>query len=158
MKCKVCGKNADSEYCFAHKSRKPLSSSDKGLNTRMSSISYNKAKNVHNDGHIIQRTSSKLSKQIEKKLKTAEMFEFFISYWKKSNKKSAVSGKFLGKEPLSVFFHHILPKEKYPEACLDEENIILLTLEEHSNVENDMYRYEEVNIRRNQLKLKYERT
>jgi len=158
MKCKVCGKNADSEYCFAHKSRKPLSSSDKGLNTRMSSISYNKAKNVHNDGHIIQRTSSKLSKQIEKKLKTAEMFEFFISYWKKSDKKSAVSGKFLGKEPLSVFFHHILPKEKYPEACLDEENIILLTLEEHSNVENDMYRYEEVNKRRNYLLTKYERT
>jgi hypothetical protein len=158
MKCKVCGKNADSEYCFAHKSRKPLPLSGKGLNTRMSSISYNKAKNVHNDGHIIQRTSSKLSKQIEKKLKTAEMFEFFISYWKKSDKKSAVSGKFLGKEPLSVFFHHILPKEKYPEACLDEENIILLTLEEHSNVENDMYRYEEVNKRRNYLLTKYERT
>ena len=95
---------------------------------------------------------------LEKKLKTAEMFEFFISYWKKSNKKSAVSGKFLGKEPLSVFFHHILPKEKYPEACLDEENIILLTLEEHSNVENDMYRYEEVNKRRNYLLTKYERT
>ena len=158
MKCKVCGKNADSEYCFAHKSRKPLPSSDKGLNTRMSSISYNKVKNVHNNEHVMQRTSSKLSKQIEKKLNTAEMFEFFISYWKKSDKKSAVSGKFLGKEPLSVFFHHILPKEKYPEACLDEENIILLTLEEHSNVENDMYRYEEVNKRRNYLLTKYERT
>ena len=79
MKCKVCGKNADSEYCFAHKSRKPLPSSDKGLNTRMSSISYNKVKNVHNNEHVMQRTSSKLSKQIEKKLKTAEMFEFFIS-------------------------------------------------------------------------------
>lgn len=158
MKCKVCGKNADSEYCFAHKSRKPLPDDGKGLNTRMSSISYNKSKNVHNNEHVMQRTSSKLSKQIEKKLKTAEMFEFFISYWKKSDKKSAVSGKFLGKEPLSVFFHHILPKEKYPEACLDEENIILLTLEEHSNVENDMYRYEEVNKRRNYLLTKYERT
>ena len=158
MKCKVCGKNADSEYCFAHKSRKPLPDDGKGLNTRMSSISYNKVKNVHNNEHVMQRTSSKLSKQIEKKLKTAEMFEFFISYWKKSDKKSAVSGKFLGKEPLSVFFHHILPKEKYPEACLDEENIILLTLEEHSNVENDMYRYEEVNKRRNYLLTKYERT
>jgi len=39
---------------------------------------------------------------------------------------------------------------------LDEENIILLTLNEHSNVENDMYKYEEVNIRREQLKKKYE--
>lgn len=68
-----------------------------------------------------------------------------------------VSGKYLGKEPLTVFFHHVLPKEKYPEASLDEQNIILLTLEEHNQVEMDIYRYEEVNIRRNLLKAKYER-
>jgi hypothetical protein len=151
MKCKTCGKNSDSDYCFQHKPRKqlqqcmvkPTLSSKKGLNV----------------GKPIQkRTFKQLSKEIEKKLTTHKMFEFFISYWKKSDKKSAVSGKFLGKEPLSVFFHHILPKEKYPEACLDEENIILLTLEEHSNVENDMYKYEEVNKRRNHLLTKYERT
>ena len=69
-----------------------------------------------------------------------------------------VSGKYLGNEPLSVFFHHILPKEKYPEASLDEENIIFLTLEEHDQVEMDIYRYEEVNKRRALLKSKYEGT
>ena len=84
------------------------------------------------------------------------MREFFLHIWKKKPHKSEVSGTYLGKEPMSTYFHHILPKEKYPKACLDEENIILLTLEEHSNVENDMYRYEEVNNRRNLLKLKYE--
>jgi hypothetical protein len=57
-----------------------------------------------------------------------------------------------------VFFHHILPKEKYPEASLDEENIIFLTLEEHDQVEMDIYRYEEVNKRRALLKSKYEGT
>lgn len=31
MKCKTCGKNADSELCFKCKARKPLSSSGKGL-------------------------------------------------------------------------------------------------------------------------------
>lgn len=62
---------------------------------------------------------------------------------------------YLGKEPLTVFFHHILPKEKYPEAALDEENIILLTLEEHDNAEKDMYKYEEINLRREKLKTKY---
>lgn len=66
-----------------------------------------------------------------------------------------VSGKYLGNEPLSVFFHHILPKEKYPQAAEDEENIILLTLEEHDQVEMDMYRYDEVNEKRNYLKIKY---
>ena len=56
---------------------------------------------------------------------------------------------------LSIFFHHILPKEKYPEAALDEENIILLTLNEHGNVENNIYKYEEINKRRTYLKTKY---
>ena len=135
MKCKTCGKNADSEYCFAHKARKPLSSG-KGLSSKMSVISSIKAKNVHNDGHNQQR-------------------EMFLNIWKKKRHYSEVSGAYLGSEPMSTYFHHILPKEKYPDACLDEENIILLTLEEHSNVENDMYKYEEINERRKQLKLKY---
>lgn len=138
MKCKTCGKNADSEYCFAHKARKPLSSG-KGLSSKMSVISSIKAKNVHNDGHNQQR-------------------EMFMNIWKKKRHYSEVSNTYLGSEPMSTYFHHILPKEKYPEACLDEENIILLTLEEHSNVENDMYRYEEVNKRRNHLLTKYERS
>jgi hypothetical protein len=138
VKCKTCGKNADSEYCFAHKARKPLSSG-KGLSSKMSVISSIKAKNVHNAGHNQQR-------------------DMFMDIWKKRKHYSEVSGVYLGKEPMSTYFHHILPKEKYPDACLDEENIILLTLEEHSNVENDMYRYEEVNKIRNYLLTKYERS
>ena len=50
----------------------------------------------------------------------------------------------------------ILPKEKYPQAAFDEENIILLTLEEHDQVEMDPTRYEEINKKREQLKKKYE--
>ena len=131
MKCKTCGKNADSEYCFIHKSRKPLPSG-RGLTSRK--VSENNSERIN-----IQR-------------------EFFLSIWKKKPHRSEVSDIYLGSEPMSTYFHHILPKEKYPEACLDEKNIILLTLEEHSNVENDIYKYEEINERRNQLKSKYERT
>jgi hypothetical protein len=131
MKCKTCGKNSDSDYCFQHKPRKQLQQS--GIKPSLTS------KKGVSDGYIQQR-------------------EMFLEIWKKKPHKSEVSGVYLGKEAMSTYFHHILPKEKYPEACLDEENIILLTLEEHSNVENDMYRYEEVNNRRNQLNLKYERT
>lgn len=138
MKCKTCGKNADSEFCFKCKSRKPLPSSGRGLTSRMSSL-----------------PSKKLDKSPSKFL---EMRQFFLSIWKKKPHRSEISGTYLGKEAMSTYFHHILAKEKYPEACLDEENIILLTLEEHSNVENDMYRYEEVNKRRNHLLAKYERT
>lgn len=127
--CKTCGKKADSDYCFQHKLRKPLSQ----CRIKPSLT----AKKVVNDGYIQQ------------------MRQFFLHVWKKMPHYSEISGKYLGKEPMSTYFHHILPKEKYPEACFDEENIILLTLEEHSNVENDMYRYEEVNKRREQLKIKY---
>lgn len=84
-----------------------------------------------------------------------QMQELFLDIWKTRPHKSEVSGVSLGKEPLSVYFHHILPKEKYPQAKYDEHNIILLSLDEHSNVENDMYKYPEVNLRREILKSKY---
>lgn len=134
MKCKVCGKNAESEYCFLHKPKKQLQ--QHGLKPTLSH----------------KRLSVGKSKSKEK---TLDMQNFFLAIWKKRHHKSEISGKYLGKEPLSTYFHHILPKSKYPEACLDEENIILLTLLEHEQVEIDMYRYEEVNKRREQLKIKY---
>lgn len=131
MKCKTCGKNAEGEYCFRHKPRKPM-----------------------------PKTSSRLSKKLDKSdeliRKSSEMKDFFLQIWRKRPHYSEVSGKWLGHEPLTIFFHHILPKEKYPGASLDEENIVLLTLEEHEQVEMDMYRFEEVNIKRNYLKIKYE--
>lgn len=131
MKCKTCGKNADSEYCFKHKPRKPL-----------------------------PKTSSRFTKKLDKSEEAirqiSELRELFLQIWSRRSHHSEVSGKWLGKEPLTVFFHHILPKEKYPQASLDEENIVLLTLEEHEQVELDMYRYEEVNRKRELLKAKYD--
>ena len=126
--CKTCGKNCEGEYCFKHKPRKRIAT-------------QNLTKSVKKE-RVIRDIS--------------EMQEFFLQIWKKRQHLSEISGLPLVGEPLSVYFHHILPKEKYPEAGLDEENIILLTLDEHTNVESDMYRYEEVNNRREHLKQKYE--
>ena len=125
--CKSCGKKCDGEYCFQHKPRKRIAVK-------------NLTKNVKKSEPIRQ---------------TSEMQEFFLQIWKKRQHLSEVSGLPLVGEALSTYFHHILPKEKYPQACLDEENIILLTLEEHEQVEMDIYRFEEVNKRRNYLKTKY---
>jgi hypothetical protein len=83
------------------------------------------------------------------------MNEFFLSIWKKRDHKSEISGKKIYGEPLSTYFHHLLSKKKYPEAAYDEENIIILTFEEHDKVEMDMYFYEEINKRREKLKIKY---
>lgn len=128
MKCKTCNKNCEGEYCFLHKPKKALAKTNK---------------------------LSKLTKFTSFDNSISEMREFFIRIWNKRPHHSQVSIDYLGKEPLSVFFHHILSKEKYPEAMFDDENVILLTLDEHSNVENDMYKYPEVNKRRELLKIKY---
>ena len=135
--CKTCGKNCDGEYCFQHKPRKQLMS--KGKPMRKVRL-----------GIISEELFNEAKKEIE------EMQEFFLKIWKKRLHYSQVSMDYLGDEPLSIFFHHILPKEKYPEAAFDEENIILLTLNEHDQVESDIYRFEEINKRREQLKKKYE--
>ena len=132
--CKKCGKPCHGEYCFLHKPRKPLTA-----NKRITS--KNLTNNVKKD-KVIRDIS--------------EMQEFFLQIWKKRLHYSQISMDYLGKEPLSVFFHHILPKEKYPQAAFDEENIILLTLEEHDQVEMDPTRYEEINKKREKLKQKYE--
>jgi hypothetical protein len=132
MKCKTCGKNADSEYCFAHKSRKPLPSSGRGFSSNMNGKSFTKALKKDNERVVMQR-------------------EFFLSIWKKRLHRCENCDAYLGSEPLSTFFHHILPKSKYPDVAYDKSNIILLTLPEHESVENDMYRFEEVNKRRIEL-------
>lgn len=104
-----------------------------------------------------KKLSSDVTKKLDKKVEQiSEMRAFFDKIWKKKLHYSEVSMDYLGKEPLTVFFHHILPKEKYPQAMFDEENIVLLTLDEHTNVENDMYRYEIVNKMREKLLKKYE--
>jgi hypothetical protein len=149
MKCKVCGKNAQSEYCFAHKPKKQLQQQH-GLKPSLSS-----KKGLSGGKSLQKRSSKQLLKEIDKKIQTHKMFEFFIDIWKKRPHKSEVSGDYLGNEPLSIYFHHILPKNKYPEACFDEENIVILSLLEHEQVESDMYRYEEINNRRKKLLIKY---
>lgn len=94
----------------------------------------------------------------KEEIRINHMHLFFKQIWDERKHRSEVSGTSLGKEPLSTFFHHILPKSKYPEMAYMKSNIILLTLEEHDNVESDMYRYEEVNKRREKLIELYERT
>ena len=128
-KCLTCGKNSEGSYCFVHKPRKAMPRNRKWT-----------------------CTSGKCG------IQRRDMKDFFKELWDQRKHVSEVSGTRLGSEPLTIFFHHILPKEKYPQAAYDPENIIFLTWEEHDQVEMDIYRYEEVNKRRETLKTKYERS
>ena len=122
-----CEKNVWSKgLCLSHIKRKPITPKRGGLIT------------VKRD-MFVQKT------------KIETMRNLFLEIWKERKHYSEVSGDYLGKEPLSTFFHHILPKNKYPDLEYDKSNIILLTLDEHTDVESDMYKYEEINQRRIEL-------
>lgn len=119
--------------CLKHIKRKPLPASrNTGLKTKIKSF-------------------------VDKE-KINAMRNFFMEIWKERKHYSEVSGLFLGNEAMSTYFHHILPKSKYPEAAYWKSNIILLNLEEHESVENDMYKYPKINELRDKLLLEYERT
>lgn len=81
--------------------------------------------------------------------------QFFESIWNKRSHKCEVTGIYLGRIPNSMYFHHILPKQKYPELEFIEENIVILHPDIHARVEMNMYKYEEVNQKREELKKKY---
>ena len=130
MTCKICGKKSESSYCFQHKKRSGLSKGAKLSTLANKKVSVDKA--PINEDHL-----------------------FFKEIWKERPHQSEISGVYLGKEASSAFFHHILPKNKYPEIRMDKENIILLTIDEHANVESDIYKYDKINKKRELLKIKY---
>ena len=57
--------------------------------------------------------------------------EFFFSIWNKRYHYCVICGRWLGDEPLSYMFDHILEKDKYPDLKYEEENIALLCLDCH---------------------------
>lgn len=106
----------------------------------------------------MKKQSEKIAlKRLQERKLREIMLSLFMDIWMERPHKSEVSGRWLGKEALSTFFHHILPKSKYPDARFDKENIILLTFDEHQKVEQDPTFYPKVNRRRSELKLKYDR-
>ena len=129
--CKTCKARCEKEYCFKHKLRKPL---------KQAKMKFNSSKKRGNAENIQQ------------------MQQFFMKIWMRKPHRSELGGEILISPPSSAYFHHILYKEKYPEAALDPDNIILLSIDQHSQSHSDMYRYEEINKRRIKLLEKYEQS
>lgn len=81
---------------------------------------------------------------------------FFEEIWNERPHRCEVTKASLGKIPNSTYFHHILPKNKYPSFEFEKDNIIILHPNIHASVEMDMYKYPEINELRNKLKEKYQ--
>lgn len=96
----------------------------------------------------------------KKKLKTEntkKLHLWFKELWNNEPHYSELSGKWLGNENSSAFWHHILPKSSFKEAEFDRDNIIRLTLDEHNEVEANPTKYEIINKKREKLLEKYGR-
>ena len=105
--------------------------------------------------NMIKRKKKTPQQIKENQEKIQKRNEFFEKIWKSRPHICEITGVKLYNPINSMYFHHILPKSKYPEAWLDEENIILLHPNIHAQAELDMYRYEEINKRREKLLKKY---
>ena len=80
---------------------------------------------------------------------------FFEEIWKERPHICEVTGANLGRIPNSMYFHHILPKNKYPDFEFKKDNIIILHPNVHASVEMNMNKYPEINERRLALKINY---
>lgn len=91
----------------------------------------------------------------QKKINAEKQWAFFYLILQLRGKVSEVSDKKLYGEINSTWFHHILPKSKYPELRYCADNIIILTSDEHNAVENGTY-FEEVEKRKIDIQTRYD--
>jgi hypothetical protein len=95
-------------------------------------------------------------KEISKKAINAQkQWLFFYLILQTRGKESEISQSKLYGEINSTWFHHILPKSKFPELRYCVDNIIVLTSDEHNAVENGK-EYEEVERRKKDLQSRYD--
>lgn len=127
MKCKTCGKNSDSEYCFQHKPRTQLQRGDKPSLTAKKKVSDGKT-------HQMSVISNKKVNNVHNNIQLSEMKQFFMNYWRANKPHNCENCNIhLGKEPLTYMFDHVLEKSKYPHLAFEEENIMYLCLQCHDN-------------------------
>ena len=85
----------------------------------------------------IQYKSAKQKiKDVEKKEYTNKQFKMFFDIWNKRKHYCESCGRWLGNEPLSIFFDHLLEKSIHKNLALIEENIYLCCGECHTKKTN----------------------
>jgi len=85
---------------------------------------------------ISYKSAKQKLKDVKKKEYTNKQFEMFLNIWSKRRHYCESCGLWLGNEPLSIFFDHLLEKSIYKEFALLEENIYLCCGECHTKKTN----------------------
>lgn len=74
----------------------------------------------------------------ERKLASEKDRAFFLQIWNTRPHTCFETGEWLGDEPLTLFFHHVLKRRKMEEFRYCEWNIVLLGWARHTNADNNM--------------------
>lgn len=82
----------------------------------------------------------------------AEDKEFYADIWSASPHVCQSCGKHLPKEPLTLYFHHLIPKGPYPQFRHTHENIMILCPDCHTQAESDLDKVPRVRIRTNEAR------
>jgi hypothetical protein len=96
-----------------------------------------------------------LQKNTEKKLLLQQDFIFYKNIWSIRQHYCFETGVYLGEELNLCFFHHVLPKENYPQYRHCAWNIVLLAQGVHNQVETNIEFCPKVNKLTKQLILKH---
>ena len=85
---------------------------------------------------ISYKSTKQKIKDVEKREYTSKQFSMFYDIWAKRRHYCESCGLWLGNEPLSIFFDHLLEKSKYEQFALMEENIFLCCSDCHTKKTN----------------------
>lgn len=102
--------------------------------------------------YSIPKISEKRKKQIEENKDLAALDKnFYAEIWNSSPHKCQNCNCKLPKEPLTIFFHHLLEKRNYPQLRHVPENIMILCPDCHAQAEADIDKTPKVKVRRSQV-------
>lgn len=76
---------------------------------------------------------------------------FYQKIWNRRDHVCYECNKWLGIEPLTVFFHHVLPKKKYPQYRYATENIVLVCFTCHGQAEMNIDKTPKIKLKRDAL-------
>lgn len=85
---------------------------------------------------MIKRKKKSQEKINEERVLKEKDWNFYLHIWRKRRHYCENCNKWLGSEPLTIFFDHSLEKSKFPDLRYEEENIMLLCLSCHGNKTN----------------------
>lgn len=106
---------------------------------------------LKSSGRINRQSEKHRSKAIERKQYGEDMMAFFLKIWEERPHYCYETGVFLGDEPNTMFFDHVLPKSVYKTLAFTDENILLLHPDTHAQKHVDIDKTPKVKAYRDYL-------